>query len=258
MLTNGKNHISYSEIKDWKSCSFRHKLKYIDQLSEFKQNQYTSFGTAIHEACESFLKTKTMDISIFETKLKEEWETGKELPDFSQKNFDDCLKDGISLLGEIPKWFEETFPNWEYVAAEREIYQPIYQKENSPNFKGFIDCIIKCDDKYWILDWKTTMMGWNLDKKKDPDIRLQLVLYKKYYSEISGIDLKDIKCGFILLKRKYKSKKCELFQVSIGEKPITEGKKTIDNMLTSMDKGIAVKNKFSCKYCEFYMTSYCK
>ena len=42
-------HISYSELKNWDFCPFYHKLVYIDKLKPFRGNEYTAFGTAIHE-----------------------------------------------------------------------------------------------------------------------------------------------------------------------------------------------------------------
>jgi predicted RecB family nuclease len=57
------------------------------------------------------------------------------------------------------KFFDETFPEWEAVDAEHQLYEAV---ENHPHaFKGFIDAIIKTKGKkgetlYWILDHKTT------------------------------------------------------------------------------------------------------
>ena len=42
-------HVSYSELKTWKECSWRHKLQYIEKLKGFQGNEYTAFGTAIHD-----------------------------------------------------------------------------------------------------------------------------------------------------------------------------------------------------------------
>ena len=45
-------HVSYSEIKIWNECPYKHKLQYIDGIAGFKGNEYTSFGTALHSVCE--------------------------------------------------------------------------------------------------------------------------------------------------------------------------------------------------------------
>ncbi len=45
-------HISYSELKIWSECPFKHKLIYIDKIRPFKGNEFTAFGKALHELCE--------------------------------------------------------------------------------------------------------------------------------------------------------------------------------------------------------------
>ena len=51
-----KQHISFSELKTWAECPFKHKLKYIDGISGFTGNAFTAFGTAIHDVCEHIAK----------------------------------------------------------------------------------------------------------------------------------------------------------------------------------------------------------
>ena len=45
-------HVSYSEIKIWNECPYKHKLIYIDGIAGFEGNEYTCFGTALHSVCE--------------------------------------------------------------------------------------------------------------------------------------------------------------------------------------------------------------
>ena len=45
-------HISYSELKIWAECPFKHKLKYIDRVTKFVGNEFTAFGKALHSLCE--------------------------------------------------------------------------------------------------------------------------------------------------------------------------------------------------------------
>ena len=57
----GKPHVSFSEVKCWKECSWRHKLIHIDKIDLNEPSPYLDFGTAVHEGCESLLETKTVD-----------------------------------------------------------------------------------------------------------------------------------------------------------------------------------------------------
>ena len=74
----------------------------------------------------------------------------------------------------------------------------------------------------------------------------------------NNIDLKDIRCGFVLLKRGGKpGKVCELVTVSVGPKTYEKGLKLMRNMIKTVRKGMYLKNRNSCKYCQFYQTSHC-
>lgn len=220
------------------------------------------FGTAIHSACEEFLKTRIMDSNVFVLKLKDLWalngHTNQQT--YSEKSLETFMNEGFAILKELPTWFEETFPNWKFVDAEHYLYEKI---ENHPNaFKGFIDCIISTDGKkgieYWVIDFKTTSWGWQMQKKTDEMVKAQLVLYKNYWSKKTGTDTKNVKCGFVLLKRTAKpGAHCELVAITVGE-PITERSlKVVNNMVVSVKRGTAIKNRYSCTYCDYRDTEHC-
>ena len=46
-------HISYSELKIWAECPYKHKLIYINKVRKFIGNEFTAFGKAIHNLCEN-------------------------------------------------------------------------------------------------------------------------------------------------------------------------------------------------------------
>ena len=47
--------MSYSELKIWNECTYKHKLIYLDKIREFLGNEYTAFGTALHHVCENIV-----------------------------------------------------------------------------------------------------------------------------------------------------------------------------------------------------------
>ena len=72
-MENKNKRISFSELKTWSECSYKHKLRYIDNLSEFNGNEYTAFGTAIHHLCEKKVVDHQVDDSkLFSDKFEEE------------------------------------------------------------------------------------------------------------------------------------------------------------------------------------------
>jgi hypothetical protein len=167
----------------------------------------------------------------------------------------------MSILPDVPKWLDEQFPGWEFIDAEHALYEPL---DGFPHaFKGYIDLIIKAPGArgkpvYWLLDWKTTSWGWSMYKKNDELIRAQLILYKNFWSKKTNTDPKDIRCGFILLKRTAKpGSHCELVTASVGEVTTGRSLKVINSMVSSVKKGIAIKNRDSCMFCKFYNTPHC-
>lgn len=259
-LPTGKPHVSFSEYRDWSDCSYRHRLKYVNKIDLGKPGPLMDFGTAVHAACESFLRTRTMDASIATKMIEKVWEKNKDIKGFEPSTVQTFQAEAINILADVPSFVETTFPGWEYIDAEHQLYEAI---DNHPQaFKGFIDGIIKVKSKnkdlVWLIDWKTTSWGWDMRKKTDEKVRTQLVLYKTFWSKKTGVDLKDIRCGFVLLKRSAKpNQHCELVPTSVGEVTASRSLKVINNMLSSVKKGIALKNRSSCTYCDYHMTEHC-
>ena len=49
LLPTGKPHVSFSEVKVWKECSYRHKLAYVDKLDTYENNPYADYVTWIFD-----------------------------------------------------------------------------------------------------------------------------------------------------------------------------------------------------------------
>ena len=86
----------------------------------------------------------------------------------------------------------------------------------------------------------------------------QLILYKHFWSRKHSVPLGDIRCGFILLKRGGKPGRiCELVTVSVGPKALGKAEKILNNMISSVRRGIFLKNRNSCTYCQYKDTPHC-
>ena len=99
------------------------------------------YGTIIHDACEHFLKTKEIRSEEAKQKIKDAWdEHGFDADDFIQlqsnraqlqgwKYKHNKIKDWLvwtdASLSSIPAFLDETFPGWEFVSAEDELYESI-------------------------------------------------------------------------------------------------------------------------------------
>jgi hypothetical protein len=74
----------------------------------------------------------------------------------------------------------------------------------------------------------------------------------------NGYDTKQVKCGFVLLKRAApKGKVCELVKVSVGPKAEENARSILQSMVKTVRRGIFLKNRDSCLFCEFKDTPHC-
>ena len=215
----GKPHISFSEIKQWKECPFRHKLTYIDKLDVFEPSPYLNFGTAVHAGCESLLETKKVDKHKLLKEMKIAWDQNDfENPEWYSKMpgwykhepVDTWCQWAENMWDEVIPFLDSEFPGWELHEAEEKLYEPILDKDLS--FKGFIDAVIKVPKTrgsgytYWIIDWKTSKkietssyaqkMGTHSSTRHVMDCNfyhysLQLSLYRYILEEFYGLKIRN-------------------------------------------------------------------
>tara|TARA_R100000664_G_C2757042_1_gene145056 strand:- start:1621 stop:2385 length:765 start_codon:yes stop_codon:yes gene_type:complete len=252
-----QQHISYSELKDWKYCPYYHKLTRVDGLSGFKGNEYTAFGTAIHSVCERKMLNEQFDAD--EYFLSEFDKNLAALDDdvaTSEKLVEQMCIQGATILPHIEPVIREKFGNFKVVSTEEKLMVPI--DGTNFNFKGYIDLVIRTDDgRYHVIDWKTCSWGWDMRKRNDPMVTYQLTLYKKFFAIKHNIDPANIETHFALLKRTAKKNQVEFVDVSSGTIKTNNATKLLMLALGNIEKQKAIKNRLSCKSCQFYKTEHC-
>ena len=86
------------------------------------------------------------------------------------------------------------------------------------------------------------------------------MLYKHFFCKMFNLNLDRVKCGFVLLKRTPRKggDRCELVKVSVG--PVAQAKAvaTMHTMINSVMSGRVMKNRNSCRFCEFNNTKHCR
>ena len=278
--------VSFSQYSMWSSCPQQYKLSYIDGLSQSTSNIHSVFGSAMHETLQEYLSRclrisksqadKGMDTKAFlKEKMREiflkESNEGKD-PICTKEELVEFLEDGNLILDYFQK--SKNFNNFfslkydELVAIE----QPINTKiREHINFLGFIDLVVRStfDGKYRIIDFKTSTSGWSKYQKKDPTKNAQILLYKKFYSEMLGVSMDMIDVEFIILKRKV-SDNTEYHIPRISRHVPANGKPSInkawnefntfvDNVFNPdgtyrTDVQFPKKPSKLCGWCEFYGT----
>ena len=257
-----KKHISYSEFKIWSECAHRHKLMYVDNISSFSGNEYTAFGTAIHDVCEQSalgsLSGPRHAQLLFENSFKKQLEQLSEDYEKNESLIKEMKQQGSNIIPEIIPGLIKYFGDFKVVSAEEKLYEPI-DNQRELKFKGFIDLVLQTEDgKYHILDWKTCSWGWDSRKKSNKLVVYQLVFYKYYFAKKHNIDPKNIETHFALLKRTAKKNNVEFFRVTSGKKRMENALKALDKTLYYINRKFTIKNRLSCKYCEFYKTEHCR
>jgi len=257
-----RSHVSFSELKIWNECPYKHKLVYKDNIKEFLGNEYTAFGTAIHHVCEKAVEDEKADLlHIFNTKFLEELTllTEKKV-EIKKELIKQMRKQGKNMLSLILPALKETFVDYEVVSAEENLLIPI---ENTDLlFKGFIDLILKTPDgKYHVIDWKTCSWGWDSKRKNDRMTTYQLTFYKYFFAKKHNIDPKNIETHFALLKRTAKTNNVEIFRVTSGAKKTENALNLLNKATYNIINNNHMKNRLSCTSgysCEFYKTQYCR
>ena len=164
---------------------------------------------------------------------------------------------GRQLAPEAVPALYETFGEWKLIEAEEKLYEGISECEDYM-FKGYIDLVIRTEDgKYHIIDWKTCSWGWDARKRSDPMVTYQLTLYKKYFAIKHDIDPSEIETHFALLKRTAKRNQVEFIDVSSGTIKTNNATKLLMLALKNIENKKAIKNRLSCKGCQFYKTEHC-
>ncbi len=256
-----REHISYSEMKDWAHCPHYHKKAWVEKVAPFEGNEYTAFGSAIHDVCEKkLLKEDINEAEVFQLGF------AKRLQDLLKKNIEfdsgrveDMKVAGPAILAEVEDALEDYFGDYEVFSSEEMLYVPI---ENfNVYFKGFVDAVVKVGDTYHLFDWKTCSWGWDSRKKAEKLVTYQLTLYKHFFCQKHNIDPAQVETHFALLKRTAKKDRVEIFRVTSGEKKTENALKLLYQAIYNIIKGVTIKNKLNCLKpyrCKLYKTEHCR
>ena len=232
----------------------------MEKVTTFEGNEYTAFGSAIHDVCEKKLLKENID-------EREVFQIGfdKRLQDLIQKNIEvnptniEQMKEaGPAILSEVDAALKDYFGDYEVFSSEEMLYVPI--EDFNIYFKGFVDAVVKVGDTYHLFDWKTCSWGWDSRKKAEKLVTYQLTLYKHFFCQKHKIDPKKVETHFALLKRTAKKDRVEIFRVTSGSKKTENALKLLYQAIYNISKGLHIKNRLSCLKpyrCQLYKTPHC-
>lgn len=290
ILATGKFHVSYSEIMvhagDF-GCPFKHKLTYVDGYRDLG-NEHTLYGQLVHEIIETWLNKRndpTFSFNEYYSErlgIFEQW-MAENRPRVEEEDvIDRWITPFESIFIDLLEFLNNSIPEFEVYGTEIPLFESIAGFKDR-YFKGFIDSVISYEPhrlppgsplykpnsvkqvgkEYLLVDWKTSASGWTKKQKADVNKIYQLALYKHYFSKLTGIEFDKIKTGFMVLMRepsnssKKPSKNVEFVNVEINEKVCADALEKVRSSTRQIEKKLWIKNKNSCRFCEFKNTKLC-
>ena len=236
--------VSYSQYSLWNSCPYQWKLQYVDKIKTSEPSIHTIFGSAMHEAIQTYLgcmynfTIKEADEQNIEDllrrKMKEFYEKEIVEPEkldlVSKEDMVEFFQQGEEILEFFRKKRGDYFnkKSWSLLGIEERLAIPI---RGDLHFLGFLDVVLKDEisGKIKIIDIKTATMGWNKYQKADVVKNDQLLLYKEYYSKKHDVPVDMIDIEFLIFKRKL-WEKAEFPQKRIQRHVPANGKPSMNKM----------------------------
>jgi hypothetical protein len=216
---------------------------------------------------------------MFEETLREEYK--KQYKANNKQHFSSpeelrqFFDEGIDIIRDFAKNRGKHFSKRGWWLVGCEIPVQLAPDSNRPNviYKGFLDVVMYHEptDTFKIIDIKTSRQGWRAKEKKDQLKQFQLILYKKYLSDIFNIDPKKISIEYFIVKRQmyehkdFVIKRIQTFSPAAGK---TKMKRAAFAVQDFLDKAFEYNGQYKdidhqpvendkCKWCPYYKTHLC-
>lgn len=278
METKKKKVVSYSQYAVWFKCPHHFYLDRIRGLKITETNLTLSYGNAIHEVIQKYVKTlyteglvkaAMLDLkSIFiDFYVNEIHELGIK---YEEAELQEFMEDGIGFIKEFMTAAVRLhhFPpdKYEFLGVEDELIMPL---ERNTEYFGYIDLVLKekATGRIKIFDFKTARMGWTETHTSDLAKTSQVILYKALYSKKHHVPISKIDVEFFILRRKvygnsrFRQSRVQIFVPDSSQAEVNRVVTHFNQFLTECFNPdgsynetakypkIPGKNKTNCKYC---------
>ena len=193
-------YVSFSQYSMYYKCPRSWKLAYIDNLRKKESNIHLVFGTSMHEVIQDYLEMlynqPHLDAESVDWKAKL-LQTMTTIADdernlidgnrcMSDEEFNEFIEDGNQILDYFlqedvrRKYFSKTRHSLAGIETSIDL-----EVSKNVGYIGFLDVVLfdKINQKYKIIDLKTSTRGWNKWQKSDESKTHQLLLYKVFYAK---------------------------------------------------------------------------
>ena len=248
--------VSFSQYSLFNQCPHQWYLKYVKKLRDDKPSIHLVFGTSMHETLQLFFDTmyrKTLKkaeqldlIGDFKERFlrvyKETLEKNKGAHFSSSEEMREFFDDGVAIIDWFLKKRAKYFSKkgTELIGIEIPLQTQALKGIDNVMMNGFIDFVLydKVLNRYTIYDIKTSTRGWGDKEKKDQTKINQILLYKKFFSQLKGVPEEDIDVVFFIVKRKifetdeFTIPRIQQFKPAHGKVKIKQAYESFSNFLT--------------------------
>jgi hypothetical protein len=280
--------ISYSQMSMFNECPKKWSLQYREGHKQFTSSIHTVFGTALHETLQHYLTVmyeqsgaaadRLNTSEMLEEKLREEYKAQYKANNnqhfVSPDELREFYEDGVAIIREFSKDKTKYFGKrgWHLVGCEIPIIVTPNPKLQNVMFQGYLDVVLYHEptNRIKIIDIKTSRQGWSKKEKSDENKQLQLITYKKYFSELYNFPIENIEIEFMIVKRKifesdtYVIKRVQQFKPASGKVKLNKATKSIETFIEQAfdrngfkDVNHHPRKNDNCKWCPFHKTHLC-
>jgi hypothetical protein len=280
--------ISYSQMSMFNECPKKWSLQYREGHKQFTSSIHTVFGTALHEVLQHYLtvmyeqsgaaadrlNTAEMLEEALRNEYKTQYKSNNNQHFVSPDELREFYEDGVEIIREIAKERSKHFSKkgWYLVGCEIPIILTPNSKLQNIMFKGFLDVVLYHEptNTFKIIDIKTSRQGWSKKEKSNEQKQFQLIIYKKYYSELYNVPIENVEVEFMIVKRKifeseqFVIKRIQWFKPASGKVKLNKVTKSIEEFIEQAFDHNGYKQvehqpkvNDNCKWCPFYKTHLC-
>ena len=280
--------VSYSQLSMFNDCPKRWSLQYKEGFKQFTSSIHTVFGTAIHEVIQHYLTVmyetsmveadKINTSEMFEETLRNEYKTQYKKNNNQHFSKPEELREfydqGIEIIRDFAKNKTKHFSKRGWYLVGCEIPLTINPSDKLPNviYQGYLDVVMYHEptNTIKIIDIKTSGNSWTDKQKKDENKQYQLLLYKKYFSEIFNFPIDNIEIEFFIVKRKvfesedFVIRRIQKFKPPSGKTKINRAANSINTFVEgAFDlngfKKVDLQPKLNdnCFFCPYNKTHHC-
>lgn len=165
---------SFSRVNSYETCPRMWLMEYLECMKK-SGNAFAEWGSHCHSLFERYYKGELEHYQLADV-YEDEYDQAVSSPFPFKKMADGYYANGLEFFST----FEGQYQDYEVVGVEKKVDMDLCGRR----FIGYIDLLLKKDDEFYIVDFKSKSKFKTADEKKH--YALQLYLYAEYVRQEYG------------------------------------------------------------------------